>query len=331
MCASRSLIVESISFSDAAGAKSAVSFLAGLVPTNGYYSAAFDRSPRDRFFVFPFLAVATVATALLRSRLDCFMRSRRFVHVALWAPLSVALGNAVGVCAFCRSPRAVRNTRNVGVVPYPSFLMAGVGLGEFTVSLTKPLGIILEERNAGKPGVCVASLVDGGAADNSGAIVKGDALVAVDGRDLTQADFDTAMDVLITAPGDRPLDIVLSDGLGRMDIAKNLAKSLSSAEAVFADATVRAAVRQVRKIGTQLGDLLNVEIVIGAGVQDDTSICKVTFFALFSTDTVSTYSCSVSATGRQGHPDGAVEITQLSCAKDEGWGQTYDLIREAKV
>ena len=172
--------------------------------------------------------------------------------------------------------------------------------------------------------------VEGGAADSSGAIVKGDALVAVDGRDLTQADFDSAMDALITAPGDRPLDIVLSDGLGRMDIAKNLAKSLSSAEAVFADATVRAAVRQVRKIGTQLGDLLSVEIVIGAGVQDDTDTCKVRFFAIFSTDSVSTYSCSVSATGRKG-PDGAVEITQLSCAKDEGWGQTYDLIREAET
>ena len=261
------------------------------------------------------------------------MRSRRFVHVALWASLSVALGNAVGVSAFCRSPRAVRNTRNVGVVPYPSFLMAGVGLGEFTVSLTKPLGIILEERDAGKPGVCVASLVDGGAADNSGAVVKGDALVAVDGRDLTQADFDTAMDVLITAPSDRPLDIVLCDGLGRMDIAKNLAKSLSGQDAIFADATVRAAVRQVRKIGTQLGDLLNVEIVIGAGVQDGniSKECKVRFFAIFSTDTVSTYSCSVSATGRIGRPDGAVEITQLSCAKDEGWGQTYDLIREAEA
>lgn len=230
----------------------------------------------------------------------------------------------MGVSAFCRSPRAVRN---------PSFLMAGVGLGEFTVSLTKPLGIILEERDAGKPGVCVASLVDGGAADNSGAIAKGDALVAVDGRDLTQADFDTAMDVLITAPGDRPLDIVLSDGLGRMDIAKNLAKSLSGQDAIFADATVRAAVRQVRKIGTQLGDLLNVEIVIGAGVQDGniSKECKVRFFAIFSTDTVSTYSCSVSATGRIGRPDGAVEITQLSCAKDEGWGQTYDLIREAEA
>eukprot|EP00563_Minutocellus_polymorphus_P021192 CAMPEP_0197726574 /NCGR_PEP_ID=MMETSP1434-20131217/16254_1 /TAXON_ID=265543 /ORGANISM="Minutocellus polymorphus, Strain CCMP3303" /LENGTH=206 /DNA_ID=CAMNT_0043312549 /DNA_START=201 /DNA_END=821 /DNA_ORIENTATION=+ len=206
--------------------------------------------------------------------------------------------------------------------------MSGGGLGEFTVSLTKPLGIILEEREAGKPGVQVASLVEGGAADNSAAIVMGDALIAVDGQDLSQADFDAAMGALITAPKDRPLDITLSDGLGRMDIAKNLAKSLSAEEAIFADATVRAAVRQVRKIGTQLGDLLSVEIVIGAGVQDN--ICKARFFAIFSTDTVSTYSCSVSATGRK-KPDGAIEITQLSCAKDEGWGQTYDLVREEEA
>ena len=139
------------------------------------------------------------------------MVSRRFARVALWASLSAALGNTVGVSAFCRSPRAERNTRNVGVVRHSSSLMAGGGLGEYTVSLTKPLGIILEERDAGKPGVQVVSLAEGGAADSSGAIVKGDALVAVDGRDLTQADFDSAMDALITAPGDRPLDIVLSD------------------------------------------------------------------------------------------------------------------------
>ena len=127
-----------------------------------------------------------------------------------------------------------------------------------------------------------------------------------------------------------PLDITLSDGLGRMDIAKNLAKTLSAEEAIFADATVRAAVRQVRKIGTQLGDLLSVEIVIGAGVRDNGKTCQVRFFAIFSRDTVSTYSCSVSATGRKGPNDDGIEITQLSCAKDEGWGQTHDLIREVE-
>ena len=253
------------------------------------------------------------------------------MHATLWASVVLVLCGDVLVCSAFHPPRVAQN---VGVVRHSSSLqMAGSngGLGEYTVSLTKPLGIILEEREAGKPGVQVASLVEGGAADASGTIVKGDALVALEGTDLTQADFDTAMDALIAAPDDSPLDITLSDGLGRMDIAKNLAKSLSAEEAIFADATVRAAVRQVRKIGTQLGDLLSVEIVIGAGVRDNGKTCQVRFFAIFSTDTVSTYSCSVSATGSKGSNDDDIEITQLSCAKDEGWGQTYDLIREVEA
>ena len=259
-------------------------------------------------------------------------RTPTWMHAALWASVVLVLRGDVLVSAFHSS----RVAQNVGVVRHSSLLLLQMadgsgGLGEYTVSLTKPLGIILEEREAGKPGVQVASLVEGGAADASGTIVKGDALVALEGTDLTQADFDTAMDALIAAPDDRPLDITLSDGLGRMDIAKNLAKSLSAEEAIFADATVRAAVRQVRKIGTQLGDLLSVEIVIGAGVRDNGKTCQVRFFAIFSTDTVSTYSCSVSATGRKGINGDDIEITQLSCAKDEGWGQTYDLIREVEV
>lgn len=275
------------------------------------------------------------------------------MYATLWASVVLVLCGDVLVSAF-HLPR-IPVAQNVGVVRHSSLLqpqppppphvkpraythssslqMAGSsgGLGEYTVSLTKPLGIILEEREAGKPGVQVASLVEGGAADASGTIVKGDALVALEGTDLTQADFDTAMDALIAAPDDRLLDITLSDGLGRMDIAKNLAKSLSAEEAIFADATVRAAVRQVRKIGTQLGDLLSVEIVIGAGVRDNGKTCQVRFFAIFSTDTVSTYSCSVSATGSKGTNGDDIEITQLSCAKDEGWGQTYDLIREVEA
>lgn len=291
------------------------------------------------------------------------LRRRIYKYISLWASVGLVLCGSVQISAF-HLARVAQNAACVVLVRHSSSVqmagsgsvqvsafhplraahaaraachssslqMAGSGgLGEYTVSLTKPLGIILEEREAGKPGVQVASLVEGGGADASGAIVKGDALVALEGTDLTQADFDTAMDALIAAPDDRPLDITLSDGLGRMDIAKNLAKSLSAEEAVFADGTVRAAVRKVRKIGTQLGDLLSVEIVIGAGVRDNGKTCQVRFFAIFSTDTVSTYSCSVSATGRKGPNDDDIEITQLSCAKDEGWGQTYDLIREVEA
>ena len=55
---------------------------------------------------------------------------------------------------------------------------------------------------------------------------------------------------------------------------------------------------------------------------------------------LSTYSCNVSATGVREHieDDGndnkknnnQIRIVSLSCAKDEGLGQTYDLIYEKK-
>lgn len=68
-------------------------------------------------------------------------------------------------------------------------------------------------------------------------------------------------------PDDKPLDFVLSDGLGRMDIAKNLQKGLELEEAMFSNAVVQAAVQTLRKIGTQLGDLIIVEIVIRVQLQ----------------------------------------------------------------
>ena len=159
------------------------------------------------------------------------------------------------------------------------------------------------------------------------------------------------------SPADEEIRLKFSDGLGRMDIAPNLAKTLDVEEALLADQVVRAAVREIRKRGVEsigtgtpgsgsthsLGDLLRVEIVIGAGVRKDES-CMVRFFAIFSRDGVTTFSCSISATGvrlrKEGHDrngdgdededeDGtAIDIVALSCAKDEGWGQTVDLIVE---
>lgn len=205
-----------------------------------------------------------------------------------------------------------------------------MAMGEYSIKLSKPLGIILEEREAGSSGIQVASLVDGGNAALSEKIVRGDVLLSVDDIDLSNADFDTAMDVLIEAPENKELGLKFSDGLGTMDIAKNILKSLKTEELYFIDDVVRESVRTIRKIGnSQLGDLLKVEIIIGAGVRDGGASCAVRFFAIFSTDTVTTYSVNVSATGRKTE-DGSVEIIALSCAKDEGWGQTIDLIREKK-
>ena len=111
---------------------------------------------------------------------------------------------------------------------------------------------------------------------------------------------------------------------------------------------MREAVRTARR-KRKLGDVTEVEIVVGAGFRDDDGTggtggeqCLVRFFALFSGDGgASTSTCQVSATGvrtqqqqqqqRQGAREvegagGTVTITKLSVAKDEGIGNTIDLV-----
>ena len=68
----------------------------------------------------------------------------------------------------------------------------------------------------------------------------------------------------------------------------------------------------------------NVTVVVSGTAFRDLGDVKVRFFGIFSTTGRSTYSCNVSATGRVS--DGQVTITKLSCAKDEGWGRTFDII-----
>ena len=187
--------------------------------------------------------------------------------------------------------------------------------------------MVLEEQDTGL-GVCVESLVDGGAAQASGKVAPGDVLLRIGDAEVGDWDFDRVMAALQEAPAS--LSLTLSDGLGRLDITPNLAKSLSAEDAVLADAVVRQAVREIRADGEaqrELGVLRRVEILLGAGVRED-GRCLVRFFAIFSTGGSSSYSCNVSATGRRAGADGAIEISALSCAKDEGWGRTIDLKRE---
>ncbi|KAL7544699.1 hypothetical protein ACHAWF_008070 [Thalassiosira exigua] len=135
------------------------------------------------------------------------------------------------------------------------------------------------------------------------------------------------MDRLTSLDEDRWVRLTLGDGLGQMDMPKNVAKQLkTNEEALFIDAVVRQAVRELRKRNNKLGDLLRVEVIIGAGVRDEGKRGQARFFVIFSTDGgVTSYSCNMSATGlRQG--DGTIEIGSLSAAKDEGLGQTYQLI-----
>eukprot|EP00566_Odontella_aurita_P016841 CAMPEP_0113551860 /NCGR_PEP_ID=MMETSP0015_2-20120614/14749_1 /TAXON_ID=2838 /ORGANISM="Odontella" /LENGTH=257 /DNA_ID=CAMNT_0000452779 /DNA_START=145 /DNA_END=918 /DNA_ORIENTATION=+ /assembly_acc=CAM_ASM_000160 len=205
--------------------------------------------------------------------------------------------------------------------------------GDYSVSLLKPLGIVLEEReeNGDGGGLLVKSIVGGGAAAASGKIGVRDILLKIGDTDITAASYDTIMDSLINSPEKEQISLTFGDGLGTMNITPNLAKQLKPDEAVLADALVRSAVSEIRRNARargSLGDLMSVEIVLGAGVRKD-GTCMVRFFAIFSTDGVTSYSCNVSATGSRDTNENIV-ISSLSCAKDEGWGQTVDLITEKK-
>mmetsp|Transcript_37442 Transcript_37442/g.37783 ORF Transcript_37442/g.37783 Transcript_37442/m.37783 type:complete len:282 (-) Transcript_37442:237-1082(-) len=248
-------------------------------------------------------------------------KTRAFVHTRL----------SSGVGLHERS-LGVRSTCSTALPRKSTSIMSSYS--EYTVELSKPLGIILEECGGGQQsGVQVGSLLESGSAIKCAAkIVPGDVLLRVFDSDVSSSQFDDVMDLIVSSPEN--VKLTFGDGLGAMDIVPNLAKQLSAEDAVFADQVVRSAVREIRGDGRpaakKLGDLLRVEIVIGAGVQDSGRRCLVRFFALFSRDGSSTYSCSVSATGVRNESNESIDIVSLSCAKDEGWGQTIDLKQENK-
>lgn len=204
-----------------------------------------------------------------------------------------------------------------------------LGLGEYSIDLEKPLGMVLEERDDTAGGVKVQAVLkppeEAGSAWTTGKIAPCDVLLAIDGVDVSGASFETVMDMLVASKTTR---LTLGDGLGTFDMPPNVVKRLGSTEeAYFVDAVVRQSVREMRRDG-RLGDLLRVEVVVGAGVREGAAMVR--FFAIFSTDGATSYSCNVSAKGIQTKPgsNDSIQILSLSCAKDEGLGRTYDLIQE---
>ena len=241
-----------------------------------------------------------------------------------------------------------------------------LGIGEYMIELEKPLGMILEE--CGNGGVQVQEVIKGNNAGNawkSNFIAPREILSTIDGTDVSKCDFDTVMDLLTSSTSSSTsstVQLVLSDGLGQFDMPKNVVSRLKTTEdAFFIDSIARQAVRECRRDG-RLGDLLNVEVIIGAGISNSNNSNDnndewnehrrgmVRFFAIFSTDGVTTYSCNVSATGidisgdddsnidsngagtnvciKQNENNSNIKIVSLSCAKDEGLGQTIDIFRE---
>jgi len=110
-----------------------------------------------------------------------------------------------------------------GIFIHPQTSTSRLFLGDFTVSLEKPLGIVLEERDIGSGGAQVKELVEGGAAAAAD-IVRGDVLLAVGDVDTSSLDFDTVMETITSC--DSPLSITIGDGLGILDMPKNVVKQL---------------------------------------------------------------------------------------------------------
>ena len=77
----------------------------------------------------------------------------------------------------------------------------GFSLPTFSVSLEKPLGIMLEERGDGGGGAVVVDLATGGNAEASGAVLEGDVLVRVGDREVADASFDDIMGAFEAADG----------------------------------------------------------------------------------------------------------------------------------
>lgn len=79
--------------------------------------------------------------------------------------------------------------------------LAGVGTDSLTLSLQKPLGLILEEVEEGKAdGLYVAGLADAGSALEYAHQIKGAKLSSVQGMDVSRMDFDSVMDTIRNAP-----------------------------------------------------------------------------------------------------------------------------------
>ncbi|CAM9800592.1 unnamed protein product [Discosporangium mesarthrocarpum] len=74
--------------------------------------------------------------------------------------------------------------------------------------LLKPVGLMLEEVEPGKPGLVVGDLVDGGSAKDSGVIKPGMLLLSTCGEDCSGLDFDTVVEVLNEAPEGKPIEFV---------------------------------------------------------------------------------------------------------------------------
>ena len=134
----------------------------------------------------------------------------------------VALCCAIGALGFAPSAHTARSPR--GLVA-----QSAVDVSEaVTVTVEKPLGLVLEEIVPDEPqGVYVKMIDPQGAAAASGAIARGMRLVSAGGVDCTAASFDQAMDTLIDASS--PIKLVFAPPAAAPAAASAAAPAVPSA------------------------------------------------------------------------------------------------------
>ncbi|CAM9456645.1 unnamed protein product [Choristocarpus tenellus] len=83
-----------------------------------------------------------------------------------------------------------------------------IELGRIAIRLHKPIGMMLEEVEAGKPGLRVEELVEGGSAKAIGIVKPGMRLLEACGTDCTLLDFDKVVTLINASPLEDPIDFV---------------------------------------------------------------------------------------------------------------------------
>jgi ferredoxin len=111
---------------------------------------------------------------------------------------------------------------------------------EVSVTLTKPLGAVLEEC---KPsGVRVEELQEGGSAAETGLLRKGDRLLSVQSTDVREASFDQVMGLLVEAAEDVELKVVRTNIVRKPRVVPKLAVDGADMGAVVKGTILRTAI-----------------------------------------------------------------------------------------
>lgn len=158
------------------------------------------------FYFHPIISICTPAEAMLAQNYQCSLAfrpslvpSRTHLKLNIAAKEKICNGTMHSKSKFsspapCRPssrritsvPRAQQTPGQSSSPPIAQQSLDDIppGCSRYSVSLTKPIGLVLEERKDTKT-IVVAEIVPGGAAEKSGLVAVGDILIATNGYTRT--------------------------------------------------------------------------------------------------------------------------------------------------